>query len=62
MTKDEVIKIIDDTLKDLHECKGGESWLRIDGKEYYTDVCYAFEGMEIYAEVLKKRLTEKGDT
>ena len=52
------IELIDKTLKDFLESEGGESWLRIDGKEYNTDVGYALEGMEIFVEVLKKRLTE----
>lgn len=58
MTREEIIKIIDETIKDFHKCDGGESWLYIDGEKYYTDVGYAFEGMEIFVEVLKKRLVE----
>ena len=58
MTKEKTIEIIDKTLKDFFESEGGDSWLRIDGKEYYTDIGYALEGMEIFAEVLKKRLSE----
>lgn len=60
MTREEIIKIIDKTIKDFHECEGGESWLYIDGEKYYTDVGYAFEGIEIFVEVLKKRLEENG--
>lgn len=62
MTREKIIKIIDNTLKDFYECDGGESWLRIDGEEYTTDVGYALEGMEIFVEVLKKRLTESEET
>ena len=59
--KEKTIKIIDKTIKDFLECEGGESWLRIDGEEYTTDVGYALEGMEIFAKVLKKRLVESED-
>lgn len=58
MTSEEVTKLIDKTLKDFHECEGGEAWLKIDGEEYNTDVGYALEGMGIFAEVLKRRLSE----
>ncbi len=58
MAREETIKIINKTVKDFYECEGGESWLYIDGEKYFTDVGYAFEGMEIFVEVLKKRLTE----
>lgn len=58
MTREEAIKIIDKTIEDFYKCEGGESWLRIDGEEYTTDVGYALEGMGIFAKVLKKRLAE----
>lgn len=58
MTKEETIKIIDKTIKDFYESEGGDSWLRIDGEKYTTDVGYALEGIEIFAKVLKKRLAE----
>lgn len=61
MTKEETINIIDKTFIDFHECEGGDSWMYIDGEKYYTDVGYAFEGMEIFVEVLKKRLEENED-
>lgn len=56
MTKEEVIKIINKTIEDFYKCEGGESWLKIDGEKYTTDVGYALEGMGIFAKVLKKRL------
>jgi hypothetical protein len=58
MTREEVIKIIDKTIKDFYECEGGETWLKIDGEEYTTDVGYALDGVKIFAKVLKKRLAE----
>lgn len=61
MTREEIIKIIDKTLKDFAECPGGEGWFLIDGEEYNTDVGYALEGMEIFTKVLKKRLAESED-
>ena len=61
MTREKVIKIIDKTIKDFWECEGGDTWLKIDGEEYSTDVGYALDGMEIFAKVLKKRLAESED-
>lgn len=56
VTKEEIITLLEKTYADIRECKGGEGWLEIDGKEYYTDVGYAIEGMLIFMEVIKQRL------
>ena len=36
----------------------GESCLKIDGKEYYTDAAYAIDGVNIFMKVFKKRLNK----
>lgn len=51
-------RILEKTYADFCNCDGGEGWLKIDGKEYVTDVGYAIEGVEIFMEILKRRLAE----
>lgn len=51
-------RILEKTYNDFCNCDGGEGWLKIDGKEYVTDVGYAIEGVEIFMEILKRRLAE----
>jgi len=60
MTREEnrVVELLEKTYADFCNCEGGEGWLRIDGKEYSTDVGYAIEGLNIFMEVFKRRLTE----
>jgi len=53
-----VVELLEKTYADFCNCEGGEGWLRIDGKEYSTDVGYAIEGMGIFMEVFKRRLEE----
>lgn len=57
-SKTDVGKLLDKTFDDFCKCEGGEGWLKIDGKEYSTDVGYALEGMRIFTEVFKRRLAE----
>lgn len=52
-------KLLDDTQKDILNSDMGESYLRIDGKEYYTDMGYALEGIEMFIEILKERMENK---
>lgn len=57
MSKEEIIKIIDDTLQEFYDCEGGEtSFVFKDGDVYYTDTGYAIEGIEFFAERLKKKI------
>lgn len=51
-------RILEKTYNDFCNCDGGEGWLKIDGKEYVTDVGYAIDGVEIFMEILKRRLAE----
>ena len=53
-----VVELLEKTYADFCNSEGGEGWLRIDGKEYSTDVGYAIEGMGIFMEVFKRRLEE----
>ncbi len=54
----EIIALLEKTYIDFCECDGGEGWLKIDGKEYITDVGYAMDGIRIFMKVFKKRLDE----
>lgn len=56
--RDVLERMLEKTYADFCECEGGEGWLKIDGKEYSTDVGYAIDGMRIFMEVLKQRLAE----
>ena len=53
-----IVALLEKTYADFCKCEGGEGWLKIDGKEYYTDVGYAIDGMRIFMEVFKQRLAE----
>ena len=52
------LALLEKTYDDFCKCEGGEGWLKIDGKEYGTDVGYAIEGVDIFMEVFKRRLAE----
>jgi hypothetical protein len=58
---DDKLALLEKTYADFCNSEGGEGWLRIDGKEYTTDVGYALEGMRIFMEVYKRRLAERSD-
>lgn len=55
----DILKLLEKTYADFIYSEGGEGWLRIDGKEYSTDVGYAIEGLDIFMEVFKRRLVEE---
>ena len=57
--KNELIKLIDKTYEDFKNAPGGESWCEIDGKEYSSDMGYAYEGIDMFVDVLKSRMTNK---
>jgi len=51
------------TLNDLYNIRDeifsaecGQTYLRIDGEEYSSDMGYAFDGINIFFDVLEKRL------
>ena len=52
------LALLEKTYADFCSCEGGEGWLKIDGKEYSTDVGYALEGISIFMEVFKQRLAK----
>ena len=56
--KSELIKLIDKTYEDFNNAPGGETWCKIDGKEYYSDMGYAFEGISMFVDVLKSRIED----
>lgn len=56
--KSDILKLLNKTFSDFINSEGGDSYLRIDGKEYYTDVGYAVEGLYIFMEVFERRLAE----
>ena len=60
-TGEEIIALLEKTYADFCNSEGGEGWLKIDGKEYSTDVGYAIEGLDIFMEVFKRRLAETED-
>lgn len=58
ITKNDLGVLLEKTYADLCNSEGGEGWMKIDDKEYSTDVAYALEGISIFMEVLKQRLAE----
>ena len=59
VTEEEILALLKKTYTDICECEGGEGCFEINGKEYYTDVGYAIDGMLIFMEVFKQRLAER---
>lgn len=59
---DDKLALLEKTYDDFCKCESGEGWLRIDGREYFTDVGYVIEGMRIFMEVFKQRLAEKEES
>ena len=41
---------------EIYESECGSSFLVFDGVEYHTDIGYAFEGIDIFFEILERRL------
>lgn len=64
ISRKEIVDMIDKLYDDFCNSEGGESSCTIDGNTYHSDMGYAFEGIEMFIEVFKKRLaeSEKGDT
>jgi hypothetical protein len=55
MTKEEFSKVITDLYHDICD-NSSESFVRIDGYEYYIDMGYAITGIEFFMFLLKERL------
>lgn len=60
MTKEEVLKLIDETHQDFVDCQGGHTRFIFEDKIYETDTGYAMDGIEAFVERLKKKLTDRG--
>lgn len=46
---------LDKAYDELDNCDYGNSYIIIDGETYRTDIGYAFEGIELFINYLKKR-------
>lgn len=44
--------------KQMLEAPGGETWLRFDGIDYYTDWGYAFEGIHYFLQIIERKISE----
>lgn len=49
---------LDKAYDELDNCDCGSSYIVIDGKMYFTDMGYAFEGIKLFINYLKKRWGE----
>jgi len=47
---------IDQLKYDFEDAESGETWLKIDGHVYSSDIGYAMDGVNAFAEILKERL------
>lgn len=56
MTREEVLKLIDETHQDFVDCPGGLTRFIFEDKTYNTDCEYAMDGIEAFVERLKKKL------
>lgn len=48
-----------------YDAPGGETWLEFDGVKYNTDWGYAWDGIEYFFQILKRRVllqAEEGET
>ena len=58
---DDLIKsVIDDLVKEFAN-NGGNSYFVIDGQEFRTDTGYAMEGITLFAEKLKERVSKENE-
>lgn len=44
--------------KQMLEAPGGETWLKFDGIDYYTDWGYAFEGIRYFLQIIERKISE----
>lgn len=59
MTKNDVIKLIEDTLQEFYDCGGGDAAFIFDDETYHTDTGYAIEGIEAFVDRIKRKLSEE---
>lgn len=55
----EVTKFIDKCYEELSGMEMGDSYIIVDGKRIEIDTGYAFEGIKIFIEYLKKKMMER---
>lgn len=55
------MKELEDLYKEMRQADGGDTWLCFDGNEYSTDTGYAFEGIEIFLDAVRRRYGRKDD-
>lgn len=51
-----LLDLIDQLKYDFEDAEGGETWIKIDGHVYSSDLGYAMDGVNAFAEILKERL------
>lgn len=51
-----LLDLIDQLKYDFEDAEGGETWIKIDGHVYETDIGYAMDGVKAFAEILKERI------
>lgn len=44
--------------QEIQKAPGGETWLKFEGVEYYTDWGYALEGIDFFLDIIERRLSE----
>lgn len=52
---------LEDLFEEIKQVPCGDSWIEVFGKEYITDVAYAFDGMEIFLDAVRRRFGNEQD-
>jgi len=47
--------------KQMLEAPGGETWLRFNGIDYYTDWGYAFIGIHYFLQIIELKISEHNE-
>lgn len=55
--KSKIIKLLEDTQKELIESSGGSSYFIVNGEKYYTDTTYALDGIGLFIDIIKNKLS-----
>lgn len=58
MTKEEIIRLLEDTQQEFEKSDGGQASFVFDDKTYHTDTGYALDGIEFFIERVKTKLTK----
>lgn len=59
MLLNEFTKFIDKCYEELSGMESGDSYIVVDGERIGIDTGYAFEGIQIFIEYLKKKMMER---